>query len=210
MSRRRRGLRLVLALVVGGGAGGCVSVTTKITGSSRAGAEQLLLTGTSQKAVDSIDFRPLAGRKVFLSVTQDEKTDAAWLAFSVRREMTRQGVLLVDDKKDADVLVEGAVAAYGTDEIDSKLSLPSISAVGTLPLPASSSTNGGILQRNRQDAVVKLALVGRDATSRQLVWESDDVLQTGYLYRRFIGSSNVTRATSVPELECYPPRDAIR
>ncbi|QEH34607.1 hypothetical protein OJF2_31480 [Aquisphaera giovannonii] len=211
MSRRRRGLRLVLALAVGGGGGmsGCVSVTTKITGSARAGAEQLLLTGTSQRAVDSIDFRPLAGRKAFLAVAQEEKTDASWLVFSLRREMARQGVILVDDKKEAEVLVEGAVAAYGTDEVDSRISLPSITALGTLPLPASSgSSTGGLIQKNRQDAVVKLALVALDAKSRQLVWETDDVLQTGYLYRRFMGSTNITRSTSVPELECYPPRKA--
>jgi hypothetical protein len=38
------------------------------------------------------------------------------------------------------------------------------------------------------------------------VWETDDVMQTSHLDRRFFGTSNITRNTSVPELEVYPPR----
>jgi hypothetical protein len=60
----------LVVLALGVGLCSCASVTTKITGSARAGAEQLLLTGTSDRAVGLIDFRPLAGRRVFLDTTQ--------------------------------------------------------------------------------------------------------------------------------------------
>src|SRR4051812_21769500 len=166
---RNAGL-LVLALGMGLGLCGCASVTTKITGSARAGAEELLLTGTSDRAVGSIDFRPLAGRRVFLDTTQVKATDSGWVIFSLRREMARQGVLLVDDKKMAQTLVEAAVAAYGTDEVDCRFSLPNTFSAGVLPLPAGTSDAGGLIRKNRQDAVVKLALLAFDARSRELIW----------------------------------------
>ena len=60
----------ILWLALGVASSGCASVTTKITGSSRAGAEELLLTGISDRLVGSIDFHPLAGHRVYLETAQ--------------------------------------------------------------------------------------------------------------------------------------------
>lgn len=196
----------LLVLALGMGLSGCASVTTKITGSTRAGAEGLLLTGVSDRAVGSIDFRPLAGQPVFLNTTQIQAADSGWIIFSLRREMARQGVKVVGDKKDARILVEAAVAAYGTDEVDCRISLPNSFSAGVLPLPTGTSDAGGLIRKNRQDAVVKLALFAYDAGSHQLVWESPTVTEFGYLDRRFLGTTNLTRKSSEPELEAYPPR----
>ena len=115
-------------------------------------------------------------------------------------------MLLVDDKKMAQTLVEAAVAAYGTDEVDCRFSLPNTFSAGVLPLPAGTSDAGGLIRKNRQDAVVKLALLAFDARSRELIWESPTVTEFGYLDRRYFGTTNLTRRSSVPELEEYPPR----
>ena len=73
-------------------------------------AEQLLLTGTSDRAVGSIDFRPLSGHRVYLETSQVSAADSGWVIFGLRREMARQGLLLVSDKKDAQTLIEAALA----------------------------------------------------------------------------------------------------
>ena len=64
----------------------------------------------------------------------------------------------------------------------------------------------GLIHKNRQDAVVKLALFAYDAKTRQLVWESNTVMECGYLDRQYLGTANIGRQTSLPELESYPPR----
>ena len=104
---------------------------------------------------------------MFLDTAQVKATDSGWVIFSLRREMARQGVLLVDDKKLAQTLVEAAVAAYGTDEVDCRFSLPSTFSVGVLPVPTGTADAGGLIRKNRQDAVVKLALLAFDARSRR-------------------------------------------
>ena len=120
--------------------------------------------------------------------------------------MARQGLLLVSDKKEAQTLIEAAVGAYGTDEIDSRISMPSTLPVGLLPVSTGSSATGGLIHKNWQDAVVKLALFAYDAKTRQMVWESNTLMDCGYLDRYYLGTSNIRRQTSLPELESYPPR----
>lgn len=207
MAKSRTAMILPPALTMVLGLGGCISVTNKITGTPRAGAEQLLLTGVSDRAVCSIDFRPLSGHRVYLETAKVNAADSDWVIFSLRREMSRQGLLLVGDRKEAQTVVEASVAAYGSDESDCRFSLPT-----TLPLPGmnsvstGASTANGLLRKNHQDAVVKLALFAYDAHSRQFVWESDTVMEMGHLDRQYWGTANITRKTSLPELECYPPR----
>lgn len=206
MARSRTATALPPALMMVLGLSGCISVTNKITGTPRAGAEQLLLTGVSDRAVCSIDFRPLSGHRVFLETTKVNAADSDWVIFSLRREMSRQGLLLVSDRKDAQTIVEASVAAYGSDESDCRFSLPTTLPLGTTSVSTGASAANGLLRRNRQDAVVKLALFAYDAHSRQFVWESDTVMEMGHLDRQYWGTANVTRRTSLPELECYPPR----
>lgn len=207
MTRRVRLAALGATLLMVAAAGGCVSVTTKLTGSSRSGAEELLLTATADRAIETIDFQPLAGRKVFLETGQVSATDSAWIIFALRRAMSRQGLLLVADKKDAETIVEASVAAYATDEVDSRISLPTSFAMSMVPVPVGGSSDASaVIRKNRQDSVVKLALFGYDAKTRRIDWESGTVMEVGRLDRRFFGTTNITRKTSVPELETYPPR----
>ena len=198
---------IAASLIVGGllASGGCAGYSAKITASPRAGSEQLLLTGTADRAIDCLDFGPITGARVFLDDSRVEAADKGWITFALRRAMARRGLTVVDSKAEAQVIVEAAVAAYGTDEVDSRLVLPSLTTFAGVPIAAPSTTNA-ISRRSRQDAVVKLALVAFDAPTRRLVWESGTVLRTAASDRQFVGSREVERSTSVPELQTYPRR----
>jgi hypothetical protein len=202
MGRRATGLCIALGLSLGG----CANYSIKINGSERAGAEQLLLTGTSDRAVESVDFRPLAGAKVYLDTERIKADDEGWVIFSLRRAMARQCLLLVGEKKEAQVIVEAALGAYGTDEVDRQLTIPFLS---TSPIMMPFSTSGlspqAISRKNKQDAVVKLALTAFDAKSHRLVWESGNILVAESLDRKYLGARNVERRSTLPELQWYPP-----
>ncbi|MHC5538825.1 DUF6655 family protein [Singulisphaera rosea] len=183
---------------------GCTNVAVKMTGSSRAGAEQLLMTGTFDRAIACLDFRPLAGQRVFLDTSQLNATDSGWIIFSLRREMAKQGLLLESEKKEAQTIVEAAVGAYGTDEVDCQITVPSLVAPTLLPSASSGLNTGALVRKNRQDAVVKLALFAYNAKSRSLVWDSGTILDFGHLDRHYLGTANVKRRSSLNELEHYP------
>jgi hypothetical protein len=187
---------------------GCANIGTKVTGTVRSGTEQLLLTGTADRAVGSIDFRPLAGARVFLDASKVAALDGGWVVFSLRRAMAEQGLLLVDACREAQVIVEAAVGAYGTDDKECSLSLPGVGLVGSLPVPITGlSPSGQVLTKKvKQHAVVKLALFAYDAHSRRLVWESGTMLASEQVNRHSILGVQVRRSSSLPELEHDPRR----
>ncbi|WZO97701.1 DUF6655 family protein [Isosphaeraceae bacterium EP7] len=190
--------------------GGCAGVTAKITGSARAGSEQLMLTGTANRAIDCVDFRPLAGARAYLDTSMLKADDAGWLQFNLRRSMARQGLLLVETRKDAQVVVEVAAAAYGTDEVDRRMNIPGANITpGLFPLATASMQTQAITRKSRQDAVVKLALAAYDVSSHRLVWESGDIVRAEALDRKFFGAAEISRKTTMHELEDYPRRSGL-
>ncbi len=199
-------LGLGVAVVAAMAMGGCANFSARITGTPRAGSEQLLLTGTADRAIACLDFRPLAGARVYLDTSRVAAADAGWVIFGLRRAMARQGLLLVDERREAAVIVEAAVAAYGTDEVDRRLSTPNVVPTGPIPIPAANLGSYAFGRKSRQDAVVKLALVGFDAATRRLIWESGTVVDVETFDRRFIGPHEIRRSSTLPELERYPRR----
>ncbi|HEU5117969.1 MAG TPA: DUF6655 family protein [Isosphaeraceae bacterium] len=190
---------------------GCSSM--KVTGTARSGTEQLLLTGTWDRALACVDFRALAGAPVFLNTSYLPETDKGWLTMSLRRAMAAQGVLLKDDQEDAAVVVEAALGAYGTDEQDCQVGLPSLASSSALINPlmgaaAAASSAGGpsmsMTRTNRQDAVVKLALFGYDAHTGAEVWESPIIYKASGNRDHYNFGIGPNRRSTYPEVEEYP------
>lgn len=215
MAEVARGVRWALLVPGLALAVGCANISNKITGTPRAGAEQLLLTGTSDCAVGAVDFGPLAGARVFLDASNVEAADKGWVIFSIRRAMAEQGLLLADSSDDAQVIIEAALGAYGTDERSCRFTLPMFGAMGLSNASSSSAASSsssdlqGLTLKSNQDAVVKLALFGFDAGTRRLIWESGTIERAQFLDRNYIGTENVSRRTSLPDLEAYPPRRSL-
>lgn len=210
-----KGRRLVAAacgLAMWLGGAGCTTV--KSTGTSRSGTEQLLLTGAWDSALCPVDFRPIAGRRVYVDPQFVSVTDKDWVLSSLRRRMAEQGVLLENDKGKAELVVEPSLGAYGTDERNCTFGLPSGGMFPALLTPASlliggaasSSNSSGmtLTQSNKADAVVKAALFAYDAKSGQLVWESGLMLNAHGVRDRYFVGTGPYRISSLPEVEGYP------
>ncbi len=196
-----------LALLVLGPASGCTSI--KMTGTPRTGTEQLLLTGTWDSALSHVDFSPLAGARVYLDAQYVTVVDKDWVISSIRRTMAEQGLLLESNKDKAQVIVEAALGAYGTDERDRKFGLPGFSLAPSLTTGATvtssgSSTSLTFSETNQQDAVVKASLFAYDAKSGRLVWESPHLLNAQGVRDHFVCGSGPYRLSSRPDVADYP------
>jgi hypothetical protein len=207
-ARRASGLIVALAAV----SGGCTTVKT--TGTSRSGTEQLLLTGAWDCALAKVDFRPLAGWKVFLDPQFVTVADKDWVLSSTRRAMAEQGVFLENTKDHAQVIVEPAFGAYGTDERSCTSGVPQggallpalTSPVGVVAGTASGSSSSALTltQYSEQDAVVKAALFAYDAKSGRLLWESGPMLGAQGVRDRYVLGAGPIRVGSLPEVVRYP------
>lgn len=186
---------------------GCTSV--KMTGSPRTGTEQLLLTGTWDSALAHVDFSSLAGTKVFLDTQYVTVVDKDWIISSIRRTMAAQGLFLENNKDKAQVIVEVAFGAYGTDERDRKFGLPGFSIAPSLTTGAAltssgSSTSLTFSETNQQDAVVKASLFAYEANTGRLVWESATLFNAQGVRDHFVMGSGPYRLSSRPEVAQYP------
>jgi hypothetical protein len=186
---------------------GCTSV--KMTGSARTGTEQLLLTGTWDNALSHVDFSSLAGMKVFLDPQFVTVVDKDWIISSIRRTMAEQGLLLESNKDKAQVIVEVALGAYGTDERDRKFGLPGFSIAPSLTTGAAitssgSSTSLTFSETNQQDAVVKASMFAYEAKTGRLVWESTPLYNAQGVRDHFVMGAGPYRLSSRPEVAQYP------
>jgi hypothetical protein len=185
---------------------GCTSVN--VTGTPRTGTEQLLLTGTWDSALSHVDFGPLKGSRVFFNTEHVSIVDKDWVISGIRRTMAEQGVLIENNKDKAQVIVEGAFGAWGTDQRDCKTGLPGVGVTPSLTGPSvvssGSSTSLTLSETNQQDAVVKAALFAYDAKTGKLMWESGPIMNAQGLRDHFVLGSGPYRLSTRPDVEQYP------
>jgi hypothetical protein len=180
-----------------------------VTGTARTGTEQLLLTGTWDSVICHVDFTPMAGTKVFVDGQYVNNVDKEWIVSSIRRTMAEQGVLLENNKDKAQVVVEVAFGAYGTDDRTCTFGLPGMSLFPSLTTgvgvsTSSSSSSFNLSQTNQQDAVVKAKLFAYEVKTGRMVWESEPLLNAQGARDHFVMGSGPFRVSSRPEVQDYP------
>lgn len=173
MGSRTLGLTALPALLVFVSAG-CHSPQVTVTGS--AATEQLLLTQAWDRALESVNFSPLIGRKVYLDASNINSSKNGWMTYRIREAMSRQGVLLQAKPEDAELIVEAGAGVYGSDAETNYIGIPSSTFVGaTTAMPSVSSGTGTIGQCVDQYGAATLAMFAYERDSRKFVWESGTI-----------------------------------
>ncbi len=203
----RRSARALAPVFLLAAATGCTSVT--VTGTPRTGTEQLLLTGTWDEAIYNVDFGAMTGQRVYLDTTYITVVDKDWIISSIRRTMAEQGILLENNKDKAQIVVEAAFGAYGTDQRDRKFGLPGMSLVPSLTTGAtvSAGTSSNALnfsETNQQDAVIKARMFAYDAKTGNIVWETEPLINAQGVRDHFVMGAGPYRLSSKPEVQQYP------
>lgn len=116
-----------------------ILLTAALTGcgttQQRTGTEQLLLSDSVDRAIDQIDFAPLAGRKVYLDTTYLKAikgtlfVNADYIVSGLRQKLTVSGCQIQDKRDSADYIVEARVGALGTDGLEITYGIPASNAV---------------------------------------------------------------------------------
>jgi hypothetical protein len=142
--------------------GGCG--TSRFTDTKRTATEQLL------------DFRALAGKKVYLDATRFRTAlDAEYLDSSLRQHLAASGALLADDKNQADYIVEGRVGSVGTDKHEMLFGIPETRIPSIVPAIAGIPSNipeVPLVKKTEQRAVMKLGLFAYNRESGRPLWQS--------------------------------------
>jgi len=154
------------------------------TTKSRLATEQLLLSNAVDLSVAEIDFRPMAGKKVYFDTTYIRYikgqgfVNADYIVSSLRQQMVGARCLLQDEKSQADYIVEARVGALGNDSHKLSFGIPASSALSTAaslfpsspPIPTIPEIS--LARRNDQLGAAKIAVFAYHQQTREPVWQS--------------------------------------
>lgn len=152
---------------------------------SRSATEQILTSDAVDRSVATIDFRSMAGKKVYFD-TQYIRTikgigfvNSDYIISSLRQQMVASRCLLQDQREDADYIVEARVGALGSDSHEISYGIPATgslmtaasSFVPTMPaIPAIPELS--VAKKNNQKAAAKIRVFAYDRETKEPFWQS--------------------------------------
>ncbi len=195
-----------LALALLAAATGCGSLAH--TQPERSAREQLLISAAADRALAALDYACFRDRKTFVDSANLTGYDHAYALGRLRNQIAYHGGRLVDDRREADLIVEIRAGALSIDESKINVGTPEVPLIlfGTgFKIPEIS-----LFRRTRQMGKARLAFFVYDARDRRLLFSSGTVLgqatSTGYLFLFVIGPF----VFDDPEVEAVDSRfDAI-
>jgi hypothetical protein len=147
--------------------------TTRWSDTARTATEQLILSTVVDRAIDNIDFRPLAGRYVYLDPQYLDCVDKGYVVSTLRQHMLSEGCVLTADMASADLVVEVRSGVVGTDHHDVLVGIPAISIPGAgLTGVPSAIPEIPFAKTTAQKGVAKIACFAYNPDTGQAVWQS--------------------------------------
>lgn len=194
----------VAIALLAGLATGCVN-KQRMTEPARSVGEQLLLSTAIDRALDELDMeaiRRLRGVKVFLSEQYLKSLDQEYLIGSLRDLLFSNGVLVVDDVTQAQMIVE---VRSGANSLDTAAVTFGIAEDQALPNPLTGAPVAlpelAFFKKENSFSVAKVSLVAYRADSLEHVFSSRELLGGAYdKHVQFLGLIRI-RFTDVLELK---------
>jgi len=149
--------------------------TTRWSDTKRTATEQVLLSDAMDRAVSQLDFRALAGKKVYLDPAFIKgATDSEYLVSTMRQHMLASGCILRDKKDDADYIVEVRTGAIGTDRHELLFGVPATELPSMLPLTGvpRAVPEMPFLKKTEQRGVARIAVFAYNSRTGRPVWQS--------------------------------------
>lgn len=143
------------------------------------------------RSVAQIDFRPLAGKKVYLDATYLSRiktldlVNADYIASSLRQQLFACGCLVHDTSEEADYIVEVRLGALATDGHDVVIGIPANNAVAAAAValpnapPVPTIPEIALARRNAQSGAAKIAAFAFHRETKRVVWQSGISRATG-------------------------------
>ncbi|MCA9187413.1 MAG: DUF6655 family protein [Pirellulaceae bacterium] len=165
----------------------CLLMTAAVgcgTTKSQLATEQLLMSDAVDRAVASIDFEPLRGRRIYLDTQYIQPiqgpsfVNSNYIISSIRQELLAAGAYLQDARDQADVIVEARVGALGTDDHDVTYGIPpnnilnSAASLVTTSTPLPAIPEISLAKRSDKISASKIGLFAYERESRRRIWKS--------------------------------------
>ena len=176
--------------------GGCA--TLKESDTARTGLEQLLISSAADRALDKVDFAPIAHAKVFLETKYLDCVDKNYIIVALHQRLLMHECTLVEKPEEANVVVEVASGGVGTDRHELFVGIPEI------PLPPPSPIaipKLALFTRTKAMGTAKLSVVAFDTASKRAVINSGySLARSDHQNWNVLGAGSVQGGTLTTEL----------
>jgi hypothetical protein len=151
--------------------------TTRMTDSTRAATEMLLISQAADNAVAQIDFTPLAGKTVFLDANgiSDKEVDRGYVISLVRQQLVGAGALVYEEKARAEYVVDLRSGSLGTDRHSMLLGTPAVQLPSLMPGIPTSLPEIALMKKSDQRGVAKIAVFAYSRITGRALWQSGTV-----------------------------------
>jgi len=165
-------------------AASCVALSGCGTTIKRDATDQLLASDAVDRSVRHIDFRSLAGQKIFFDTTYIKPIVAVgfvnsdYIISSLRQQMVAADCRLQATREEADFIVEARVGALGADRHEVVWGIPSNNLIGTVasavpdtPAPPS-IPEIALAKKSDEKAIAKIGVFAYHRETGQPIWQS--------------------------------------
>jgi hypothetical protein len=151
---------------------GCSSARESEPG--RTATEQLLFSVAAERAVDRLALDIPAETKVFVDPAFIEGTDSKYLLSTLRNRVLQRGAALVDNKSQADMVLEPRIGAISIDRGETLVGTPKFD----VPVPLAGDITFpqlALYKSDTQQGVIKVAATSYDSRTGKLIQDLDPV-----------------------------------
>lgn len=154
----------------------------------RAATEQLVLSDAVDESIASIDFTPLSGAACFLdsselkTVKLTQVVNSSYVISALRNQLAAAGCRLVEDRKDADIVLEPRLGTLGADAHEVTYGIPSSNlltqAASLVPAspPVPTIPEISLARKDDQSGAAKIAVFAYDAKTGSPLWQSGTMI----------------------------------
>jgi len=147
----------------------------------RTATEELLISTAAEHAADKLALQIPPHAAVYIDNSNFEGTDSKYAISTIRTSLFKQGLRLVDDKKNADVIIEPRAGALSTDRDTFLIGIPSFN----VPVPFTQSPltfpQIALYGEEEQKGVAKFAVTSYDAKKGTFISAQDP--QYGFAHK---------------------------
>ena len=126
------------------------------------------------KAINEINFQPLAGKEVFLDSDRlSGFVDQNYVVGTLRQALFSNGVILKPDRASAKYIIEARAGVLGTNSSSVLIGVPSTPLPGVVPgMPATTIPEIDFAKTTRQAGIAKIALFAYNQSTGKPIWQS--------------------------------------
>jgi hypothetical protein len=150
---------------------GCT--TARSTAPLRTAGEQLLISAAADRAASQLALEIPKGTRIYVDSQYFQGYDQGYAIAAIRTQMLKSGLMLVDDRKQADAVIQVSSGALSTDQKSLLIGIPQL----TVPYyPAGNSVTVpeiALFKQAEEKGVAKFVATGYDAKTGKLIASSD-------------------------------------